>query len=134
GFRVNNVQYAAANFSADLNAGRVVYVGRTGLVSGAEFRPARPGDTLIFYAVGCGPVTPEIRPGQIATVESRLASPFTIRLGGQTITPVYAGLYGGFVGLYRFDITVPDLPNGDHRLELTVNGVSVPEAFLTVQR
>ncbi|MDX2151079.1 MAG: hypothetical protein SFV54_10110 [Bryobacteraceae bacterium] len=134
GFRVNNVQYAAANLLSELNAGRVVYVGRTGLVGGVEFRPARPGETIVFYAVGCGPVTPSVPPGQIATAATQLASPFTVRLGGQAITPLYAGLYGGFVGLYRFDITVPDLSNGDHRLELTIDGVSVPEAFLTVQR
>jgi len=128
-FKVGDVQYAAANFP-DL----VTFVGPPDLVQNVPFRPAKPGDLIIFYAVGCGPTIPDVPPGQIAPDLDQLARPVEIKLGGETVTPSYAGHYPGFIGLYRFDITVPNLPDGDHKLELSVGGVSTgQELFLTVQ-
>src|SRR5262249_38439599 len=39
------------------------YVGNPGLISGAAFRPAQPGDSVTAYGIGFGDVTPAIAPG-----------------------------------------------------------------------
>jgi hypothetical protein len=47
----------------------------------------------------------------------------------------YAGLAGGFVGLYEFFFTVPsNLPNGDSQIFVVQNGITVPQIlYLAVQ-
>ena len=46
------------------------------------------------------------------------------------------GLYGSYVGLYLFIIEVPDVPDGDYPINVTVNGQLIQQGplFLTVKR
>jgi uncharacterized protein (TIGR03437 family) len=57
-----------------------------------------------------------------------------LSFGSTKATLVYAGLAGGFVGLYEFYITVPTgLANGDYQINVTQNGTAVPQTmYLTV--
>jgi len=79
-----------------------------GLSSG---RPARPGETLVIYAIGLGQTTPTVGNGTAAP-SSPLAvinpTP-TVVIGNsaESVTPLFAGLTPGFVGLYQLNVTLP---------------------------
>ena len=46
---------------------------------------------------------------------------------------MYQGLSPGAIGLYQFNIVVPDVPDGDYPVEVEVAGVKVPPTvYLTV--
>lgn len=110
------------------------FVGPENLVAGARFRPARPGETIIIYAVGCGPTNPPSPAGQIPSASLPLALPFEFRIGG-VAAPAQGALVAGFLGLYQFNVTVPDVPDGDARIELTVDGQPTGQTlFIAVRR
>ena len=47
----------------------------------------------------------------------------TATIEGQTASVVFAGLAPGFAGLYQVNILVPQLPPGDHPLQVFAGGV-----------
>ncbi|MBK9169047.1 MAG: hypothetical protein IPM24_16465 [Bryobacterales bacterium] len=127
-FVANGRQYLVAHFT-DLTT----FVGPPGLVPGAIFRPARPGDTIIFYGVGCGPVTPFLPAGQIASGLTGLALPFRVLFGGTPAQVSYKGLYANFVGLYRFDVVVPETGPGDTPVTVEVDSTPIQGTrYLTI--
>ncbi len=127
-------QYLVALFAADLSLGITTYVGRAGLVAGANFRPAKPGDVIVVYGLGFGNVVPATPPGVIASGATNLTG-FSISFGGAPASTSYRGLYPGFVGLYEFFVTVPNIVNGDYQISISINGTAVPQTFyLTVQQ
>jgi uncharacterized protein (TIGR03437 family) len=127
-FNVDGRQYVAA-----LHTDLTTFVGRANLIAGVPFRPARPGDRIIIYAVGCGPTEPASPPGQIISGIRRLSSPFTVRMGNSVAT-AEAFMELNLVGLCRFDVTVPNLGAGDVPLEVTVAGVANGQnLFTTIQ-
>jgi uncharacterized protein (TIGR03437 family) len=73
--------------------------------------------------VGCGPTTPATPAGVIAAQNSPLASSFQMKIGGIAATVPFAGVLGGTVGLYQFNVVIPTLPAGDQSIELIVDGV-----------
>jgi len=110
------------------------FVGPENLVPGARFRPARPGETIIVYAVGCGPSNPPSPAGQVPAASLPLALPFEFRIGG-VAAPAQGALVGGFLGLYQFNVTVPEVPDGDARIELSVDGQPTGQTlFISVRR
>jgi uncharacterized protein (TIGR03437 family) len=118
-FKVGGVQYAVAFFSDG------TYVLPEGAISGITSRPAKPGDEIVLYGVGFGPVTPDIPAGEIVSQSNKLASSFEMSLGGKKVTTAYAGLAPNYVGLYQFNITIPGAtPTGAVPLTFTVDGVS----------
>jgi uncharacterized protein (TIGR03437 family) len=129
-FRVGGRQYVVAQF-ADL-----FYVGRVGLVLGAAFRPAKPGDSITIYGVGFGDVSPAIAPGIVVASPNSVSSPLTVAFGEIAAETLYKGLAPGFVGLYQFNITVPQVADGDHEIRFMLNGQALPQppVYLTVQR
>jgi len=78
--------------------------------------PARPGDVLVIYASGLGPVS-----GGVSAADASPASPLaetlkpvTILVGGVQATVSFAGLTPGFAGLYQVNAALPDgAPTGD---------------------
>ena len=128
-FRVGGRQYLAAQFSDG------AFVGRPELIAGVGFRTAKPGDTLIVYGVGFGDVTPSIPPGVIADRQNAILAPVSIQFGSTPSTTLYRGLAPGFVGLYQFNIVVPNVADGDTPINMFVNGTPLSQSlFLTVQR
>ena len=107
-FKVSGTQYLAALLSDG-----VTYVLPAGTISGVPSQQAHPGDTIIMYGVGFGPVTPEIPAGEIVQQSNTLSNTFQILLGGQPATLSYAGLAPGYVGLYQFNVVVPNVPASD---------------------
>jgi uncharacterized protein (TIGR03437 family) len=99
------------------------FVGRPGMVPGVSFVTARPGDSIVIYALGCGPTNPPTQAGVVAGQNSPLALPFEIRIAGVQATVTFGGMAAGTVGLYQFNVTVPDVPAGVHNIELIVDNV-----------
>jgi uncharacterized protein (TIGR03437 family) len=100
--------------------------------------PAVPGETLIFYGIGFGPVTPSSTPiaGQIVTGLTALTTPIQFKIGSTVAQVFYAGFVPGFVGEYQFNVVVPkDAPSGDLPVEVTLGGdVLAQTLFLPVQK
>ena len=105
------------------------YVGAPGLLSGVTTQPAKPGETILLYGTGFGPTNPAIPTGQLVTTAQPLANAVQITIGGVTVTPSFAGLVAP--GLYQFNLTVPNVPNGDAKVAATMGGVST-QAGVTV--
>jgi uncharacterized protein (TIGR03437 family) len=83
--------------------------------------PAEPGETLILYAVGLGPVMPKVASGDATPATAPVAFAmiaFDFNFTGEvsphfpTLSPVplFSGLTPGFVGLYQVNFVVPQLP------------------------
>lgn len=127
-------QYLVALFASDLSQGMVTYVGNTGLITGANFRPAKPGDVIIIFGLGFGAVSPATSPGVIASGATSLTG-LSISFGSTPVSDIaYAGLYPDFVGLYEFYLTVPNAASGDSPINISIDGTSVPQTFyLTLQ-
>jgi uncharacterized protein (TIGR03437 family) len=90
---------------------------------------------ITLYGIGFGPVTPSIPAGQVATVPNTLVTALTVQIGGMDASVGYDGLSVGSVGLYQFNVTVPDVPDGDQALLVQVGGTTVDESLLlTVKR
>ena len=67
----------------------------------------------MLYGVGFGPVTPDASAGDVVQRFNSLVLPFQVFLGGSPADLSYAGLAPGKVGLYQFNIVVPDTAPGD---------------------
>ena len=99
------------------------------------FDPAKPGDTLFLYGIGFGDTDPPLPAGTIATAADKLKAALTISFDQTPATISYAGHYPTYTGLYLFAITVPDVPAGDHQINVTLGGQPVPQTvFLTTTR
>ncbi len=108
-------------------------VGAAGLISGVVTQPAKPGETILLYATGFGPTNPRSPTGQLVSASEPLANSVQISIGGLAATAAFGGLVGP--GLYQFNVTVPNLPNGDAAVSATIGGVTTPTGVsVTVQQ
>ena len=127
-FTVGGKQYAGA-FHSDLTT----FVMPPGAISGVTSAYAKPGETIIIYGVGFGAVSPASvqYAGQIVSATSSLAN-FSMSFGGSPGVPLYYGLAPGFVGLYQFNITVPQIANNDLvPLTFSLNGTAGSQTLYT---
>jgi uncharacterized protein (TIGR03437 family) len=101
------------------------YVLPTGAVAGLASRPARPGEAIVIYGIGFGQVVPNTPAGQIAPGSSRFLGPFEISFGPTPAELQYAGLAPGLVGLYQFNVVVPQVADSALvPLTFTLGGVA----------
>jgi uncharacterized protein (TIGR03437 family) len=89
------------------------YVLPPGSVSGVTSARAKPGDTIIFFGVGFGTVTPDSPAGQLVTQSNHLNATFQASFAGIPATVAFSGLTGGFLGLYQFNVVVPNVAASD---------------------
>jgi uncharacterized protein (TIGR03437 family) len=127
-FAVSGKQYVVAQF-ADGS-----FVLPPGTISGVTTRQAKPGETIIIYGVGFGPVQDangnNIPAGTIVSASNKLAKPFSLSIGGTTASVPYQGLAPNFVGLYQFNVVVPNIANNDlAALAYTLNGNVGPQTL-----
>jgi uncharacterized protein (TIGR03437 family) len=116
-FKVGTRQYVAA-VHATTNA----FVS-SGNIPNIPAAPAVPGETLIFYGTGFGPISNGSVAGLIASGQSTLANPFTMTIGGAPATVNYDGLAPGLVGVYQFNAVVPaGISSGDVSVSALLNG------------
>jgi uncharacterized protein (TIGR03437 family) len=108
-------------------------IGAPNLLPGAVTTPAQPGETILLYGVGFGPANPPQPSGQLVTTATPLANGVQVTIGGQTASVAFAGLTGS--GLYQFNVTVPNLANGDAAVVASIGGVATQTGVaVTVQQ
>jgi uncharacterized protein (TIGR03437 family) len=118
-FIFNSLQNIVATFAGN----PLTYVFPS-TVSGVPTKRAKPGDNITLYGVGFGPVTPNIPAGQIVLQTNSLPS-FEISFGGVPANVSYAGLAPNFLGLYQFDVVVPNVAASDSvPVTFSVNGTA----------
>lgn len=119
-FNVNGKQYVTAQLPDQSFAG-------------IPSHPAKPGDLLTIYGIGFGPVSPAIAAGTIAPASTSLSNKPTFLLGQTAAAVSYAGLAPGLVGLYQFNLTVPNVPPADYSLTVQTGSVTANQSlFITV--
>jgi uncharacterized protein (TIGR03437 family) len=106
-FQIGGKQYVVAQHLDG------TYVLPPGAISGVSSSQAKPGETIVIYGVGFGQVTPGIGEGQIEPGQSQLASQFQMVFGTTQAQVTYDGLAPGLVGLYQFNVVVPQIANSD---------------------
>ena len=123
-FIYNGQQYAVSLFSNTLTFDFPV------AIPGVQSAQAKPGDYLTFYGIGFGQVTPNIVAGQVVTQANSLSG-VTISIGGVPATLSYAGEVASDVGLYQFNVVVPNIPaNAAAPVVVSLNGTPVPQTLV----
>ncbi len=128
-FIVKGSQYLAALYPD----ARRTFVLPPNAISGVPSRRAQPGDTIIVYGVGFGGTTPAVlqRP-DYGKPQIPLTSPIQILFGSTPATLNYWGLAPTYVGLYQFNIDVPNEPaNDDTTISFTLGGVAGAQTLYT---
>ena len=73
-----------------------------------------------------------ISAGTIVTAANKLANSFSMNFGGSSATLSYSGLAPNFVGLYQFNVVVPNVANNDLvPLSFKLNGASGSQTLFT---
>jgi len=130
-FAVGGKQYVVAQFSDG-----VTYVLPPNAIPGLPARQAKPGETIIIYGIGFGPVldsgNQNIPAGTIALGSNKLADSFSMSFAGTAAVLGYAGLAPNYVGLYQFNVVVPNVANSDLvPLSYTLNGAGGSQTLFT---
>jgi uncharacterized protein (TIGR03437 family) len=110
------------------------YVGKPGLIAGVTTQPAKPGEIILIYGTGFGPTNPPLPSAQLVTTPAVLANSVQVTIGGVPVQPpIYAGLVEA--GLYQFNVTVPNVPNGDAAVVAQIGGVQTQTGVsITIQQ
>jgi uncharacterized protein (TIGR03437 family) len=126
--RVGGNQYVGALFS-DF----ATWVLPPSTVTGFTSHRAKPGDNMILYGIGFGPVTTNLPAGQIAGAGNTLPTgSFQISFANTPATVNYAGLTQGSVGLYQFNVVVPNVPANDLTpITFSLGGVAGKQTLYT---
>ncbi len=117
-FAIGGKQYVVAltpNFAS--------YIGRPNMIAGVSFVAPKPGDIVSIYALGLGPTSPATQPGVIAGADSNVLLSVQVKIGNIDAAVPFAGLLRGTIGLYQLNVVIPNVPAGDQKIELTVDGV-----------
>jgi uncharacterized protein (TIGR03437 family) len=98
-------------------------------------KPAHPGDVVIVYLTGIGPLDNPVATGAAAptTSLSRAALPGSATIGGWTAPVQFLGLTPGFVGLAQANLVVPGLSPGKYPVVITIGGVDSNSGTLYIQ-
>ncbi len=107
-FKIGERQYVAAVFSDNFT-----FAAPSGAISGAASRPARPGETIVLYGIGFGPVTPHTDAGEVVQQINNLDLPIQFFFGQTPAVHFYGGLVATCIGLYQFNVIVPSGASGD---------------------
>jgi uncharacterized protein (TIGR03437 family) len=129
-FSVGGKQYVVALFSDG-----ATYVLPPGAIAGVPSRRAKPGESITLYGIGFGAVTPNILAGQVVQQANTLASQLHMQFGQTEAMVGYDGLAPNAVGLYQFNVTVPNVAASDTvPLTFTLGGVAGTQTlYIAVQ-
>lgn len=124
-------QYAVAQLN-----GTATLILPPGTVPGLATQRAQPGQTIVLYGIGFGPVSPAVPDGQPAGADNLLAGSLQISIGGVQAQVTYDGLAATYYGLYAFGVVVPsNLPANDKTpVTFSLNGANGAQTlYLAVQ-
>lgn len=123
---INGKQYVGA-FHAD-----GTYVLPAGAVAGIASSPAAVGETILMYGIGFGSTSPNYPAGTTVTALNELTLPMLVNFGSTAATLGYAGLLPPFVGLYQFNVVVPNVSaNSAQPLSFSLGGTSGSQMLFT---
>jgi uncharacterized protein (TIGR03437 family) len=106
-FIIGGKQYIAAFFQDG------AFALPPGAIAGVASRRAHFGDILTLWGIGFGSVTPNTPAGQLVPQLNTLAAPLHILFGQTEATLQYDGLEPNAVGLYQFNLVVPNVAASD---------------------
>jgi uncharacterized protein (TIGR03437 family) len=111
---------------------------KNGEFPGVNTIPAKPGDIIILWGTGFGPVNPAVPAGQNVAGDRSYSMVNTpaITIGGIAVTEYFGGaLAPGNAGLYQLAFRVPqNAPDGDLPIVVQIGGISsAANVLLTVQ-
>jgi uncharacterized protein (TIGR03437 family) len=125
-FTIAGKQYVAALFPDNS------FVLPPGSIAGLTTRQAKPNETILVYGIGFGGTSPNIVAGQIVTQLNQVTPAVTATIGGVAAPLSYAGLAPNFVGLYQFNVVVPNIPDNDAApIVFSQNGTVVGQTLVT---
>lgn len=113
-------------------------VGSNTAVQNADFstnsatNPASSGGVVVAYLTGQGTLNGNLAAGTQSPTNPLLNPVLPVRAiidGDTPATVLFAGMAPGQVGVMQVNLTVPNVPDGEHMLKITVGGVesnSVP--------
>jgi uncharacterized protein (TIGR03437 family) len=129
-FIVGGKQYVVALFSDG-----ATFVLPPGAIAGVPSRRAKAGDSITLYGVGFGSVTPNIPAGQVVQQTNTLTAQLHFLLGQTEAAVGYDGLAPNAVGLYQFNVVVPNVAASDTvPLTFTLGGVAGTQTlYIAVQ-
>ena len=125
-----NDKYAAAVHTDGTIVGKPGLFGPT-----VTTRPAAPNETILIYGTGFGPTSPPSVQDQLIQNPLPLAaaSSWQARIGNISASIGFAGLTSS--GLYQFNVTVPNVVDGDQPLVVASGGVTTQSGvFISVQK
>jgi len=90
--------------------GHIYVATEEGLKLADASRPAKPGEGVVIYATGLGPVVPTVKEGEPAPAEplSKTVNPVTVTIQGKSVEVFFAGLAPGMAGIYQVNVRVPE--------------------------
>jgi uncharacterized protein (TIGR03437 family) len=106
-------------------AGHALVINADGSVNRPD-NPAKPGQVVIAYGAGQGPLNILVATSAPAPSNppATTVAPTTVTAGGVPATVQFNGLAPGKVGLWELSFAVPNLPPDNYPLVATVAGVS----------
>jgi uncharacterized protein (TIGR03437 family) len=101
---------------------------------GFTFSPARPGQTLIAWATGFGPVSSADNAASPGFDFSANGVNVQVIVGGMNIKPLYAGRAPGLAGADQFNFVLPsNVPTGcTVSFQVSMNGVLSNSTFIAI--
>jgi uncharacterized protein (TIGR03437 family) len=94
----------------------------------SSINPAPRGSTVTFYGTGLGRMTPQLADGYlaIATPYSTPVNPYSMTIGGEPATVLYAGDAPGLsTGVFQINATIPsNISPGAETVALSIGGAS----------
>jgi uncharacterized protein (TIGR03437 family) len=119
---------------APVNPGLVVAYRGSSIFTVDAQHPVRPGDTIVLYALGLGPVDTDLVPDRISPLSplAKVTSPVSVSIGGIRATPDFAGMTPGYVGLYQMNVKVPAGVAAGTQVPIIVTVGSVSSTTVTI--
>ncbi|MDX2269502.1 MAG: hypothetical protein NW208_15475 [Bryobacter sp.] len=103
-----------------------------GLYAGLTTRPPRSGEIVLLYLTGMGETQPATPANVLVAAPAETREGVAVRIGGVDALLLYAGKISS--GLYQLNLRLPNLPPGEHEVEVFVNGFRAQEgAYLAIQ-
>jgi uncharacterized protein (TIGR03437 family) len=104
----------------------------TGAIPGIASHPATPGDSLVLYGSGFGPVNPPATTGDnsLDTQRNATSTPI-VTIAGVPATVTFAGLSPQFVGVYQINVTMPSSESPANAAPILIDTGGVTGAIQT---
>jgi uncharacterized protein (TIGR03437 family) len=112
---------------------RAIVVNPNGSLNGPS-SGAKPGDVLVAYLTGSGPLDNAIATGAKGPLSplSRETLPTTVTVGHSDAAMQFAGMSPGSVGLMQVNFVMPDVAGGDYPIQVSIGGAVSNQPLITV--